>query len=140
MTAPSDQGQGATGWEPDGLGGIVDMLGTGAAAGLSALGATLGLLRRKPLLAAVLAAAVVGAGAGVLLADRNRPRAALDEVSRVGRAAGRRARRIEFPIDLDKAWAAPDLLPPLMRLLSNPIVQAYLRRAISGALSRRFAS
>ena len=47
---------------------------------------------------------------------------------------------LELPIDMNRAWAAPELLPPLMRLLSNPIVQAYLRRAVVSALSRRFSA
>jgi hypothetical protein len=140
MAARSNEGTGASGWELDGMGGVFDLLGTVASGTVTALSSGVDLVRRKPLLGAVLAAAVVGGGAGILLADKaSRPKA-LVCVSRVGQWARRRVRRFELPIDMNKAWAAPELLPPLMRLLSNPIVQTYLRRAVVSALSRRFSA
>src|SRR5438477_107163 len=65
MAARSNEGRGASGWELDGMGGVFDLLGTVASGTVTALSSGVDLVRRKPLLGAVLAGAVVGGGAGI---------------------------------------------------------------------------
>ena len=118
-------------------------------------GGAMSALQERPLLALGLLAALVGALVGGWLASRGArpatgiPMPDLPELSDLpGRSdLGRFARRSgaelrsRVPDDgaeliRDRFKAGMALLPVLLRLLSNPLVQGYLRRAIALKFSR----
>jgi hypothetical protein len=132
MTMPlaTGEGLGASGWESDGESGL---LGSTFGTVEAILGGSARAARDNPVVAAAVAAALIGAIVGSRLAARSRRPTPVERLSRAGRkAAG-------IDIDLAKASSIPDLLPPLMRLLSNPLVQSYLRRAITNMISGKLA-
>src|SRR5438876_857206 len=138
MASGRGQDMGASGWEQEDGQGMLGLLGTYAWSTVATVART---LQEQPMLAAALAAAVGGAVAGVMLANRGRRRAPLERVQEYGeraaaRAAARAPRMSGF---FSRARDVQDLLGPVMALLSNPFVQAYLRRAAMRAVSSRFS-
>jgi hypothetical protein len=144
MTMGTDKDLGASGWEQDG--GVFAAIASGARfCAQTVLPGVARLLREQPVLAGALAAAVAGAVVGTALAEWTRPASPVERASRLARRAKTRAaeaasasRRGALSGFTRKVSAVPDLVPPLMSLLGNPIVQSMIRRAIVNAVARRF--
>jgi hypothetical protein len=113
---------------------------------LGLCGGALSALQERPTLALGLLAALVGALLGGWLASRgSRPTAGipLPDRSDVRRLARRSSAEIRSRVPHEGAeqvrerlQAGLTLVPVVLRLLSNPLVQGYLRRAIARRLSR----
>jgi hypothetical protein len=124
---------GLSGWEDEGrgpLGGIGGVL-------LSALGGAARTLLGQPVLLAALVAALVGAVVGVKLANRRRRPPMVESVAEMRRAMADSAPRLSRM--LDSARNVQDTLGPVVALLGNPLVQSYLRRAVTRAVASRLS-
>lgn len=134
MQSGADQGYGASGWEQD---EESEILGTLYRVVQTILADVARVARERPMLAATVAATLAGAVAGAALARRARAPRPLEPGPHVPGAFA--ARSIGLDVNLRRADALPRLLPPLVSLLGNPIVQGYLRRAIARAISMRLS-
>ncbi len=93
------------------------------------LSAGFGVLRERPFVVAATLAALIGAVLGAAIAGRRQP-----TLTSARRAAGLGGAL--RPAKTVKAGAG--LISLAVRLISNPLVQHFLRRAIARELARRF--
>ena len=124
---------GLSGWEEEGS----SPLGTVGGLLWGVLGGAARALVGQPVLLAALGAALLGAVVGVKLANRRRRPPVAESVDELRRAMSVGTPRISRM--LDSARNVQDMLGPVVALLGNPLVQSYLRRAVTRAVSSRLS-